>query len=75
MNHATISIETLLVRFGPTISIRRSHGERESGWIIVSAAYKSGPDDEYVVKITDPAETMSKFVTIALIEAWNPSHK
>lgn len=75
MDQTTISLKTLLERFGPTISIRRSNGEREAGWLIVSEAYKSGLDDDYMVKVANSSQTLSKFVTISILEEWNPSHK
>jgi hypothetical protein len=70
----TIPVEKLIDVFGPSISIRRTTGDRDSGWVIISDAFKESVNDEYWVKIIDKTKCLTKLVTITTLKIWNPSH-
>jgi len=75
MKISTIPIETMIKKFGTTISIRRSGGKRESGWVIVSDGYKEIQEGDFWVKIVNSTGKQSKIVTITMLEVWNPIYK
>ena len=73
LSTCTIELDMLQQKYGDTISILRSNGNRETGWKISSPAFQEELKGKHWVKITNKTNTKSKFITLDLLCDWNPT--
>ena len=71
LKSCTVDQDILEQKYGSTISIKRSNGDRETGWKISSPAFQEESGGKYWIKITK--YTKSKFITLDLLFSWNPT--
>ena len=71
LNSCIINRDILEQKYGPTISIKRSNGHRETGWKISSPAFQQEFDGKYWIKIVKNSK--SKFITLDSLFEWNPT--
>lgn len=69
MRETTKPLEILIDKFGETVKVKRSNGELEKDWNIISYAYKEEENGDFWVHVSKDKNT--KCVTLRELEEWN----
>jgi len=70
LEKTTIRNECLTNEFGPFVDVRRTNGQKESGWVIYGDAYKEKEDGPFWVSVKDKHHH-SKCIRLDLLKSWN----